>query len=168
MPCPLPLASSQNASSESKWPRVSFLPRIAPASERGFIPSIKRSDAIPHRLRSLIRATCFARASAPSTQSTRAAFQLAASCADSPAQYAVACRNRGAQLHFVPPASGRAPCSWTRQLRQGGDSSPPHKDRRSSAPLAQHHPRNMPCARKRAVQPNQTRAAFQLVTDCFP
>jgi hypothetical protein len=24
MPCPLPLASSQNASSESKWPRVSF------------------------------------------------------------------------------------------------------------------------------------------------
>ncbi len=47
-----------------------------------------------------------------------------------------------------------------------GGPHPPHRDRRSSAPLAQPHPRNMPCARKRAVQPNQTRAAAQLATSC--
>jgi hypothetical protein len=39
--------------------------------------------------------------------------------------------------------------------RQGGNSSPPKKDRLNSLPIAQPHPRNMLCARKRAVQPDQ-------------
>jgi hypothetical protein len=37
---------------------------------------------------------------------------------------------------------------------------------RSSTPLAQFHPRNMPCARKRAVQPNQRELLFSSLPIC--
>jgi len=106
---PAAASSSQTHRSKTKRPVPSFS-RIAPASRRGFIPSKKRIGEIPYRLRRLIRATRFARASAPSTQFTRPALQLATTCAASPAQHPIACRTRGAQLHFVPPASGWRLC----------------------------------------------------------
>src|ERR1700722_10162802 len=126
MPCPLPLAPRKTH--QPNQTACSFFFSHRTSIREGIHPLRRRIAPIPHHLRSLIRATCFARASAPSTQTTRAAVQLATSCADSSAQDATArgaekgltskegsynfrpCRNRGTQLHFVPPASGRRLC----------------------------------------------------------
>jgi hypothetical protein len=56
----------------------------------------------------------------------------------------------------------------TPQLRQGADSSPPYKDRRSSRPIAQPHPRNMLCARKRALKPNKRELQFSSLPIACP
>jgi hypothetical protein len=62
----------QAKNQRTKEPVPSFS-RIAPALRRRIAP-------IPYHLPSLIRATCLARASAPSIRPTRAAFQLVTDC----------------------------------------------------------------------------------------
>jgi hypothetical protein len=97
---------------------------------------------IPLKARSQFTTTLRAQARC-STQSTRAAVQLVTSCADSPVRYAVA-RAATSERGFIP--SGK-------------------RSDRSSLPLAQLHPRNMLCARKRAVQPDDascTSARYRL------
>jgi hypothetical protein len=63
---PLRAATAARNRTPYRWPpagAVAF--DSATTSGRGFIPSVKGSDAAPYLLRSLIRATCFARATAP-------------------------------------------------------------------------------------------------------
>jgi hypothetical protein len=62
---------------------------------------------------------------------------------------------RGAQMHFVPLASGRRFCCRTcNYVREG--IHPLHKTiRLHFPPLAQFHPRNTHCARQRAVGPDR-------------
>ena len=153
-------ASATRNCTSYRWPSAgAFASDSATTAGSEFIPSIKRPQSPTACAASLAQDALRAQA-CRSTPSTRAAVQLVTVCADSFAQErqcvtlprrAIALRTAGLRP---------APLHLTLQPRQGGDSSPPKKDRHDSPQLAQPHPRDMLCARKRAVQPHQRELQF--------
>jgi hypothetical protein len=161
---PAVASSSQMHRAQTKQPLPSFSSHRASVTERDSYPA-ERSVAIPHHLRSLIRATYFARASAPQSTDTSccsARYRLPLihprnrRCVPQPRR-TIALRTAG--LRPVP-------LHLTLQPRQGGDSSLPQKrsEPHSTACAASLAQLALRAQARLSTQP--IRATVQLVTDC--